>query len=277
MKTQATQILVDLENVPHALSALEKMVNANTVVFVFHNTTQAKRVARIRSELEAKNVTARFMKLDKAGDNALDFHMTFFLGWALHANPDGRFRVFTNDTGFDSLIDRLRKDGRDVTRVAIPIPARKKTQATTKTAESGKMTEPPSTKKNPALSPAKKAIPTPKKKTGSSENKPPVPVPSKTKNPLTSSPKVASANTASTAHPKRRTQPASVSRPATEIAILATDYFSKHKNMPRPRTMTSLRNDIKDQLKKHALSKMDVEAIIVRLHSLGFKVRSQRK
>lgn len=273
MKTPVTQILVDLENVPHALSAMAKMINANTVVFVFHNTTQAKRVAKIRTELEAKNVTARFMKLDKAGDNALDFHMTFFLGWALHSNPDGRFRVFTNDTGFDSLIDRLRKDGRDVARVAIP---KKKSKNATKTAASDKETEHSSTKKSPVSSPAKNAVPTSKKKSGATPRQTSAPASTKSKN-ASANLQVAAMGIANPTPKKRKTRPASVPRPATEIAILATDYFSKHKNMPRPRTLTSLRNDIKDQLKKHALCKPDIDAIIVRLRSLGFEAGSQRK
>ena len=50
MKTPVTQILVDLENVPYAMSALEEKVDSNTIVFVFHNQYQkdAAKIAEVQ-------------------------------------------------------------------------------------------------------------------------------------------------------------------------------------------------------------------------------------
>lgn len=252
MKTPATQILVDLENVPHALSALAKKSDGNTIVFVFHNKTQAKRVEAIKSDLEAKKVTVKFLELEKTGDNALDFHMTFFLGWELRATPDGRFRVFTNDTGFDSLIDRLRKSGKDVTRVMIPRPSKKKKAANKAVSKNN----------------AKKTPPTPAKKqtSASSKSKPPSKTPKKAK------PTEKAAVTAKKSPP---TKP--VPAPATNLEQLARDYFDKHNTKPRPRTLSSLRNDIKQHLQKHKLTEAMVDQIVAHLRSLGLSPRSEAK
>ena len=252
MKTPVTQILVDLENVPHALSALEKTVDGNTVVFVFHNKTQEERVEEIKTDLKGKKVTVKFLELEKPGPNALDFHMTFFLGWELRATPKGRFLVFTNDRGFDSLIDRLRKSGKDVTRVKVPILSKKK-KASSKTVS----------KNN-----AKKTPPTTAKKQASAatESKPPSKASKKAK------PTEKAAVTAKKSPP---TKPVPV--PATKPEQLARDYFDKHNPQPRPRTLSSLKNDIRQHLQKHKLTEAVVDEIVTHLRSLGFSPRSEAK
>jgi hypothetical protein len=252
MKTPVTQILVDLENVPHALSALEKTVDGNTVVFVFHNKTHEKRVKVIKTDLEAKKVTVKFLKLDKPGANALDFHMTFFLGWELRANPKGRFLVFTNDTGFDSLIDRLRKSGKDVTRVKIAKPSKpKKTSSKTAAENSANKTTPATAKK---------------KASAASKSKPSSKTPKKAKS-------TEKAAVSAKKSPSAKIVPAS----ATELERLAKDYFDKHNTKPRPRTLSSLKNDIKQHLKKHKPTDAMVDKIIVCLSSLGLSPRSAAK
>lgn len=252
MKTPVTQILVDLENVPHALSALEKTVDGNTIVFVFHNKTHEKRVEAIKADLEAKNVTVKFLKLEKTGDNALDFHMTFFLGWELRANPKGKFLVFTNDSGFDSLIDRLRKSKKDVTRVKIPRPSKKKKAANKAVSKNNAKQTPPTTAKKQASS-ASKSKPASKtsKKPKSTEK------------------------AAVTAKKSPPTKP--VPAPATNLEQLARDYFDKHNTKPRPRTLSSLRNDIKQHLQKHKLTEAMVDQIVAHLRSLGLSPRSEAK
>ena len=263
------------------MSALEETVDSNTIVFVFHNRTQTKDAKEISDMLEKKGVAAKFLELEKTGDNALDFHMTFFLGWELRVNPDGRFLVFTNDTGFDSLIDRLQKSKKNVIRVAVPIPTKKDATAKKSTSKTrGKRTplssktKTTSQKKTPSSSQKKPTAP--KKKSSPSQKKKPAPSPSKSRktSAWTKKPKQLSK---STTVDGQKPTPLSVLALDERIIGLAKNYSNKCADKPFPRTLARLRNDIKTRLKKHNLDDDTVDKIIAHLRSIGLSPRSESK
>src|SRR5262249_48607087 len=52
------------------------------------------------------------------GKNALDFHIAFYLGEYLARDRDTQCVILSKDTGFDPLIDHLKKRGFNVRRTA---------------------------------------------------------------------------------------------------------------------------------------------------------------
>jgi hypothetical protein len=56
--------------------------------------------------------------VDGAGNNALDFHIAFYLGEHLAANPKANCIILSKDKGFDPLVKHLRKRGFAVRRAA---------------------------------------------------------------------------------------------------------------------------------------------------------------
>lgn len=61
----------------------------------------------------------RFLPIDIEGQgkNALDFHIAFYLGEYLAANPRASCTILSKDKGFDPLVKHLRKRGFAVRRV----------------------------------------------------------------------------------------------------------------------------------------------------------------
>jgi hypothetical protein len=45
------------------------------------------------------------------GPNALDFHIAYYVGEISQKDPDAYFHIISKDTGFDPLIQHLRKRG----------------------------------------------------------------------------------------------------------------------------------------------------------------------
>lgn len=75
----------------------------------------------------------RFLPIDIQGQgkNALDFHISFYLGESLAANPQGRCVILSKDKGFDPLVKHLTGRGFAVRRAgtlaeAFGTPAQKK-------------------------------------------------------------------------------------------------------------------------------------------------------
>jgi PIN domain len=58
------------------------------------------------------------IKIEGVGDNALDFHIAFYLGEYLVAHPKANCIILTKDTGFDPLVKHLRGRGFQVRRAA---------------------------------------------------------------------------------------------------------------------------------------------------------------
>lgn len=99
-------VLIDYENVHVKTLALLKSEEFNVRVFLGKSST------RIHSELAIamQKLGARgdYIMLESSGSNALDFHIAYYLGVLVSANPDADFHVISKDTGFDPLIAHLK-------------------------------------------------------------------------------------------------------------------------------------------------------------------------
>ena len=103
---QPTFLFLDLENVqPEDLSALG---GDSFKIKVFLGAHQTKVPVVLARALQAFGPDAEYIQMEGSGHNALDFHITYYLGRAAVEHPKARFVIISKDTGFDPLVAHLR-------------------------------------------------------------------------------------------------------------------------------------------------------------------------
>ncbi|MDF2447198.1 MAG: hypothetical protein K0S46_2434 [Moraxellaceae bacterium] len=99
-------VLIDYENVqPDAVDAL---VADHFHVLVFVGANQTKVTYEVASSLQKLGERAQYIKISGNGNNALDFHIAYYIGRLAEAEPDAYFHIVSKDTGFDPLIQHLK-------------------------------------------------------------------------------------------------------------------------------------------------------------------------
>ena len=96
--------LVDFENVQPTLEELTKLAPGVTDVWLFHGPHQAKQARQLAAAHSGVTLVPRSGK----GPNALDFHLTFYLGYLVARHPAAQFVVVANDRGYDPMIAHAR-------------------------------------------------------------------------------------------------------------------------------------------------------------------------
>jgi hypothetical protein len=160
MKEQ--HLLVDYENVQPSIEDLLKLAPQLTDVWLFHGPGQVKRAEQLKAAHERVTLVPHSGK----GKNALDFHLSFYLGYVAAKHPEASLMVVANDKGYDSMIGHAKELGFTATRVGFKVkkaPAAKKAAAPAKKAAAAKAAQPvapaaavAATVKKQVLSPAKK-------------------------------------------------------------------------------------------------------------------------
>jgi hypothetical protein len=121
-----TYILIDFENVKPAAADLKLIRGTNYRVQIFHGPHQNKFDADTVKALQPLGGQVEFIQSAQSGKNALDFHISFYLG-RLIPELDGtvsatqklaRFFVVSKDTGFDVLLAHVRELGYSAARMA---------------------------------------------------------------------------------------------------------------------------------------------------------------
>lgn len=106
---RANHVLIDYENVqPSMAVALESSVFK---VWVFVGAQQSKVKFDLVDLLQRKPDSVKVVKINSTGRNALDFHMSYYLGGLVKEAPNDYYHVVAKDTGLDPLIDHLRAQG----------------------------------------------------------------------------------------------------------------------------------------------------------------------
>ena len=102
-------VLIDYENVqPTSLSLL----NGHPFkVMVFVGANQTKVPLDLAKTLQPMGGNADYVLISGNGRNALDFHITFYLGELSTKDPTGFFHLISKDTGFDPLVAHLKSRG----------------------------------------------------------------------------------------------------------------------------------------------------------------------
>jgi hypothetical protein len=107
-------IFIDFENVQP--SNLDSLKNFVFKVFVFVGASQTKVPIELVLSMQDLGENAKYIMIDGNGKNALDFHITFYLGQIYEKEPEGYFHIISKDTGFDILINHLKKKGVSINR-----------------------------------------------------------------------------------------------------------------------------------------------------------------
>ena len=106
---KANHVLIDYENVqPSVADALERPVFK---VWVFVGAQQSKVKFDLVDLLQRKGDSAKVIKMTSTGRNALDFHMSYYLGNLVKECPGDYYHLVAKDTGMDPLIEHLRSMG----------------------------------------------------------------------------------------------------------------------------------------------------------------------
>jgi hypothetical protein len=99
-------VLIDYENVQVKSLALLKEAHFAVRVFLgVKNTKLHKDMVLAMHEFGSR---ASYVELETSGQNALDFHLAFYLGQLAQVDSEGFFHIISKDTGFDPLIGHLR-------------------------------------------------------------------------------------------------------------------------------------------------------------------------
>lgn len=99
-------VLIDYENVQPEVS--EVLAQPIFKVWIFVGVQQSKVKFDLVELLQHKGTDARVIKMTTSGRNALDFHMSYYLGELVSREPEAFFHVVAKDTGMDPLIEHLR-------------------------------------------------------------------------------------------------------------------------------------------------------------------------
>lgn len=105
--TVETHVLVDWENVQLKEVDLRALVPDVTDVWIFHGPNQ-----KVDPESYG-SFGSRFrpVKIARSGKNALDFHLSFYMGYVASRHPEARFVVVSNDKGYGPMLEHAEELG----------------------------------------------------------------------------------------------------------------------------------------------------------------------
>ena len=98
-------VLIDFENVQP--KNLELLAEHPLKVYVFVGETQAKIPFDLADSMQLLGNNARYVKITGTGQNALDFHIAYYVGLLAAKEPDASFSIISKDKGFDPLVRHL--------------------------------------------------------------------------------------------------------------------------------------------------------------------------
>ncbi len=102
-------VLIDYENVQ--IKSLNLLKDEQFQVMIFLGINNTKLSTGFVLSKEALGERAEYIRLEKAGENALDFHIAYYLGQIASKDESGYFHIISRDKGFDPLITHLKSIG----------------------------------------------------------------------------------------------------------------------------------------------------------------------
>ena len=102
-----THVLVDWENVQPREGDIRILVPDVTDVWLFHGPNQKVDDAHHASF----GPRATQVKIARSGKNALDFHLSFYMGYIASRHPNARFVVVSNDKGYGPMLEHAGELG----------------------------------------------------------------------------------------------------------------------------------------------------------------------
>lgn len=102
-----THVLVDWENVQPKDTEILTLVPDATDVWIFHGKQQKK----VDANQKAFSDHLTLVPVSRPGKNALDFHLSFYMGYITSRNPDARIVVIANDQGYGPMLEHASELG----------------------------------------------------------------------------------------------------------------------------------------------------------------------
>ncbi|MDH4584895.1 hypothetical protein E8F20_23820 [Pseudomonas sp. BN415] len=99
-------VLIDYENVQ--VQSLELLQQPHFKIRVFLGPNNTKLPTELAVAIQRFGDRADYILLDTPGQNALDFHVAYYMGRLAVEEPDAFFHVISRDKGFDPLIKHLK-------------------------------------------------------------------------------------------------------------------------------------------------------------------------
>lgn len=148
-----THVLLDYENVQPTEDELRAMVPDASRVWVFHGPHQRQ----VEQRFASFGADATAVPISKTGKNALDFHLSFYMGYIVSRNQASAIVVIANDKGYEPMLEHAKAMGFAVRQVGH---GQVKAAASVKATPAAKPAPiKPAAKKAPAKkTPAKKAV-----------------------------------------------------------------------------------------------------------------------
>lgn len=109
-------LLVDWENVQPTGEALRRLMPEGTDVWIFHGPQQKVDAGSQQQVFGADRVT--LVPRSGVGRNALDFQLSYYVGYISARQADSAFVVISNDHGYDPMLEHARELGFDARRCA---------------------------------------------------------------------------------------------------------------------------------------------------------------
>ena len=119
-----THVLLDYENVQPSDAELRALVPDAGQVWVFHGPHQRE----VEKRFASFGTGATAVPISKTGKNALDFHLSFYMGYIASRNPDSKMVVVANDKGYEPMLEHAKAMGFVVRRQShgeVKAPAKK--------------------------------------------------------------------------------------------------------------------------------------------------------
>lgn len=107
-----THVLLDYENVQPSEAELRALVPDVGQVWVFHGPHQRE----VEKRFASFGTGATAVPISKTGKNALDFHLSFYMGYIASRNPDSKMVVVANDKGYEPMLEHAKAMGFAVRR-----------------------------------------------------------------------------------------------------------------------------------------------------------------
>ena len=116
LRLKLQYVLIDYENVH--VKSLALLHGERFRVRVFLGKSNTKIHSDLAIAMQKMGERADYIMLESSGSNALDFHIAYYLGIFVTADPTASFHIISKDRGFDPLVEHLKTRSIDAARVA---------------------------------------------------------------------------------------------------------------------------------------------------------------
>ncbi len=100
-------VFVDFENVPKI--DLSLIGNKSIHLTILLGPKQTKLATDLVEKLMEHASSVKMIRLESSGKNALDFTIAYYVGRTTSAHPGSYIHIVSRDTGFDPLVEHLKK------------------------------------------------------------------------------------------------------------------------------------------------------------------------